>query len=189
MKIPPVLGIAGWSGCGKTTLLTYLVMHLSEQGMRVNVVKHSHHLPGPEVPGKDSARLRAAGAGKVLVSSSRPPWSVPDIGFRTEPTLNEILEKLPPADVVLLEGFKKAAICKLEVHRSVVRMPVLYPNDPNVIAVASDSAPHANPSRRIWLDINKPAQILAWLHIFIDCQSSNRRYGYTVKAFPTHESY
>lgn len=175
----PVVGIAGWSGSGKTTLLEYLLSCLTRQGVRVNVVKHSHHALVQDAPAKDGARLRNAGAGSVLVSSPVSPWSVPNLGYAAEPPLADLLKRMPPADLVLLEGFKKEPVPKLEIHRSGSGNPALYPHDPDVVAVASDTVPPKDLTGRIWLDIHQPAQILAWLQIFADCRISGRGYGYT----------
>lgn len=187
MKPPPVVGIAGWSGSGKTTLLTYLLARLAEQGLLVNVIKHSHHRLAQDTPDKDSARLRNAGAGNVLVCSSAQPWAMPDVGLATEAPLTDLINGLPPADLVLLEGFKKEPIPKLEIYRSKSGTPALYPHDPYVVAVASDTSSPAADTSRIWLDINQPAQIFAWLQIFMDSHVPGRSYGYTGTPVKAHD--
>lgn len=178
MKHPTVIGIAGWSGSGKTTLLAYVIAHLSAQGLQVNVIKHSHHRIGPDVPEKDSVRLRDAGASSVLVSSSFPSLPTPNAGLQAEPSLSDLLNRMPASDLVLVEGFKKEPIPKVEIYSSQLGMPALYPDDVNVIAVASDTAPPADITRRTWLDINRPAQVLAWLQIYMDCRLEQSRVFY-----------
>ncbi|AOY01267.1 molybdopterin-guanine dinucleotide biosynthesis protein B [Jeongeupia sp. USM3] len=133
-----VFGIVGYSGSGKTTLTERLIAHFSALGLKVNAIKHSHHDLELEPPGKDSARFRAAGAGEVLVASPYRYAIVHELRDQPEPALAEQLARLSPADLTLVEGFKREAIPKLEVWRAATGKPLLHPDDPFIVAVASD---------------------------------------------------
>jgi len=133
-----ILGIAGWSGAGKTTLVTKLIPVLSERGIRVSTIKHAHHMFDPDQPGKDSYKHREAGAAEVLVSSSRRWALIHEHRGESEPTLETLLTRLEPADLVLVEGWKHGNHPKLEVYRPAVGKPLLVQEDSSVIAVASD---------------------------------------------------
>jgi molybdopterin-guanine dinucleotide biosynthesis protein MobB len=138
---PKVMGIAGWSGSGKTHLVRRLIPELKRRGLRVATIKHAHHNFDVDTPGKDSYEHRAAGANEVLVSSARR-WALMhehDAGDR-EPTLWDLLPKLSPVDIVLVEGFKRESHPKLEVHRPALGKPLLAAEDANVVAIASDAA-------------------------------------------------
>lgn len=142
-----VLGIAGWSGSGKTTLLAKLIPALIGRGLTVSTVKHAHHDFDIDQPGKDSWRHREAGATEVLVASDRR-WALMHEHRRAaEPPLAALLAKLQPVDLVLVEGFKREAYPKLEVWRAEAGKPPLHPEDPSIVAVASDG-PIADPTRR-----------------------------------------
>lgn len=159
-----VVGIVGCSGSGKTTLLEFLVRRLGAEGLRVNIIKHSHHDLVLEPPQKDSARLRAAGAAEVLVASPFRFAIVHELRGAPEPTLEQQLARLAPADLTLVEGFKSNSIVKLEVFRPALGQPALYRLDRHIVAVASDQP--APPDLRggvIWLDLNRPESILIWL--------------------------
>jgi molybdopterin-guanine dinucleotide biosynthesis protein B len=163
-----VLGIVGRSGSGKTTLLEYLVSRLASRGRRVNVIKHSHHDLTLEPPHKDSARLRTAGAAEVMVSSPYRFAIVHELRDQPEPTLEQQLARLAPADLTLVEGFKFSPIPKLEVYRpredGATAEPPRYPDDEHIIAVASDqSRPPDLRASVTWLDLNQPQQVLEWL--------------------------
>lgn len=134
-----VIGIAGWSGAGKTTLLAKLIPRLTAQGVRVSTVKHAHHAFDVDQPGKDSHTHRMAGASEVLVSSATRWALVHELRGAAEPTLAELLAKLAPVDLVIVEGFKHGAHPKLEIYRSAVGKPPLHPDDPHIVAVASDA--------------------------------------------------
>lgn len=133
-----VIGFAGYSGSGKTTLIERLVPHLVEAGLRVSLVKHAHHAFEIDHPGKDSHRHRLAGCSEVLVGSARRWALVRELRGEAEPTLAEHLARLSPCDLVLVEGWKRADIPKIEVHRRDVGAPLIAAEDPRVIAVASD---------------------------------------------------
>ena len=160
----PLLGFcAHGSGIGKTTLLTRLIPVMNARGLRVSVIKHAHHSFDIDHPGKDSYRLREAGAVQMLLGS-RHRWALMTELSRTgephaeEPGLAELLEQLDSrmADLVLVEGFKREPIPKIEVHRPALQYPLLAATDPNIIAVATD-APVASALPQ--LDLNQPAVI------------------------------
>src|SRR3954449_859795 len=112
-----VIGLAGWSGAGKTTLLTRAIPHLIARGLRVSVIKHAHHKFDVDVPGKDSWMHREAGAEEVLVSSGKRWALMHELRGASEPRLPQLLAKLSPVDLVVVEGFKSEPHRKIEVHR------------------------------------------------------------------------
>lgn len=134
-----VIGITGWSGAGKTTLLAKLIPRLVARGVRVSTVKHAHHAFDIDQPGKDSHTHRMAGATEVVVSSANRWALVHELRGAAEPTLPELLVKLAPVDLVIVEGFKRATHPKLEVFRAANGNPPLHPDDPHIVAVASDA--------------------------------------------------
>ena len=133
-----VFGITGRSGSGKTTLIEAMLAWFGAQGLRVNVIKHSHHDLVLEPVGKDSARFRLAGAQEVMVASPYRYAIAHELRGAPEPTLEEQLARLAPADLTLVEGFKQAPIPRLEVYRPSSDLAPIYPNDPSFIAVVSD---------------------------------------------------
>ena len=134
-----VFGFAAYSGSGKTTLIENLVPLLVAQGLKVSVIKHAHHAFDVDRPGKDSYRHRQAGAGEVLVSSGARWALMHELRNESEPELPALLERLSPCDLVLVEGFKKQAIPKIEIHRLAVGTPLLFPGDPHIVALATDT--------------------------------------------------
>ncbi|HMA90920.1 MAG TPA: molybdopterin-guanine dinucleotide biosynthesis protein B [Burkholderiales bacterium] len=134
-----VFGFAGYSGSGKTTLIEQLIPRFVRRGVRVSLIKHAHHTFDVDQPGKDSYRHRHAGAGEVLVTSSRRWVLMHELHGEPEPSFEEQMKHLSPCDLVLIEGFKFAPIPKLEVWRAVTGEPLLHPNDPHIVAVASDA--------------------------------------------------
>lgn len=152
-----VLGISGWSGSGKTTLLAELIPLLVARGVKVSTIKHAHHDFDIDTPGKDSYRHREAGAGEVLISSAKRYAIMHEHRGAAEPTLEELLTRLSPVDLVLVEGFKTSSHAKIEVWRAETGKPMLQPSDPNVIAVASDGPLAGLPVP--WLDANQPQQV------------------------------
>lgn len=134
-----VFGIAGWSGSGKTTLLEKLIPELTARQLRVSVIKHAHHGFDLDRPGKDSYRHREAGATQVLMLSGQRWVLMHELRHEPEPTLEAQLELLAPCDIVLIEGFKAAAVPKIEVYRLENGKPPLWPENPNVVAVATDA--------------------------------------------------
>jgi molybdopterin-guanine dinucleotide biosynthesis protein B len=134
-----VFGIAGWSGSGKTTLLKGLIPDLIGRGLSVSSVKHAHHAFDIDVPGKDSYEHRAAGAREVMISSANRWALMHELKGDDEPSLDELIARMSPVDLLLVEGFKWEAHPKLEVHRPGVGKPLLQPDDPHIVAVASDT--------------------------------------------------
>jgi len=134
-----VIGLAGWSGAGKTTLLTRLIPYFNAQGLRVSVIKHAHHQFDVDVPGKDSWRHREAGAAEVLVASSKRWALMHELRGEAEPRLPELLDKLSAVDLVVVEGFKREPHRKIEVHRAANAKPLLFPDDPDVVGIATDA--------------------------------------------------
>jgi molybdopterin-guanine dinucleotide biosynthesis adapter protein len=155
-----VFGFAGWSGSGKTTLIEKLIPRFSGAGLRVSLVKHAHHTFDVDQPGKDSYRHRHAGAQEVLVTSSRRWVLMHELRGAAEPGLDGQLERLSPCDLVIVEGFKHAPIPKLEVWRRVTGEPLLHPNDPRIVAIASDSKVE---TKLPLLDINDDASIASFI--------------------------
>lgn len=136
-----LIGLAGWSGSGKTTLLAKLIPVLIARGRTVSTLKHAHHEFDIDKPGKDSHTHRIAGAREVLISSARRWALMHELRDEPEPSLRELLTHLSPVDLVIVEGYKTQSHPKLEVHRASVGKPLLYPNDPHVVAIASDTRP------------------------------------------------
>ena len=135
-----VIGIAGWSGAGKTTLLTRLIPLLVARGRRVACLKHAHHAFEVDQPGKDSYEQRKAGAQEVIVSSGRRWVQIRELRGAPEATLAGLLARVSPCDLVLVEGFKRMPHRKVEVFRQANGKPPLHPDDPFVVALASDVA-------------------------------------------------
>lgn len=135
-----VIGIAGWSGSGKTTLLTKAIPRLRARELRVSTLKHAHHAFDVDQPGKDSHTHRVAGATEVLVSSANRWALMHELRGDPEPPLAELLRKLSPVDLVIVEGFKRATVAKIEVHRAEVGKPPLYPDDSMIRGIAADVA-------------------------------------------------
>lgn len=138
-----VIGFAGWSGAGKTLLLTHLIPVLKSRGLRVSTLKHAHHAFDIDRPGKDSHRHREAGADEVLIASSSRWALMHELRGAAEPTLGELLGRMSPVDLVLIEGFKRNPHIKIEVHRQANAKPWLYPDDASIGAIASDVPPPA----------------------------------------------
>ena len=133
-----VFGFAGYSGSGKTTLIEQLIPRFVSRGVRVSLIKHAHHTFDVDQPGKDSYRHRHAGAGEVLVTSSRRWVLMHELRGRREPALEDQLAILSPCDLALVEGYKASAIPKLEVHRPAHGRPLMFPENPHIVALASD---------------------------------------------------
>jgi len=134
-----LIGFAGWSGSGKTTLVTSVLPVLIARGWRVSTIKHAHHGFDLDQEGKDSWRHRAAGASEVLIASETRWAIMHELRGAPEPELEALLAHLSPVDLVIVEGFKRSPYPKIEVHRPALGKPPLYPEDPNIVAVASDS--------------------------------------------------
>lgn len=138
---PGIFGICGRSGQGKTTLIEALLPWFRARGLRVNVVKHSHHSIEFEPPQKDSARFRAAGAGEVLVASPYRYAILRELHDAPEPPLAELIARLSPADLTLVEGFTRETLPRLEVVRPAEPREPLYLTDASIVAIATDDAP------------------------------------------------
>ena len=136
-----IFGFAGFSGSGKTTLIEKLIPLFTARGLRVSLIKHAHHGFDVDRPGKDSYRHREAGCSEVLVSSSKRWALMHELRGAPEPSLDDLVAKLSPCDLVLVEGFKREPIPKLEVHRVANTVSgIIYPHDPHVIGIATDAA-------------------------------------------------
>jgi molybdopterin-guanine dinucleotide biosynthesis protein MobB len=163
----PVLGFAAFSGTGKTTLLEKLIPQLTEQGIRIAMIKHAHHEFDIDIPGKDSYRLRKAGAQQMLIASSRRMALMTENDTPQEPRLDELITRLDldNIDLVLVEGFKHVSFPRIELHREALGKTLLHPEDPGIIAVASDHM--ADCGDLPALDLNDSAAItkfiIAWL--------------------------
>ena len=155
-----VMGFAGWSGSGKTTLVEQVIAALGARGLAVSLVKHAHHSFDIDHAGKDSWRHRQAGCREVMVSSGQR-WSLThELRGAPEATLDELLAQLAPCDIVLVEGFKRASIPKVGVWRRVVTEPLLHPDDPHIVAVATDGRLDTTLPQ---LDINDPAAVAGFI--------------------------
>lgn len=135
---PAVIGIVGWKDNGKTTLVERLVAHLVARGLKVSTIKHTHHATDLDRPGKDTWRHRAAGATEVVLASSARYAILHELRHEPEPELDGLLARMAPADLVIVEGFKRFPHPKIEVHRAARGTPLIARDDPTVIAVASD---------------------------------------------------
>ncbi|HRD65439.1 MAG TPA: molybdopterin-guanine dinucleotide biosynthesis protein B [Candidatus Competibacter sp.] len=134
-----VLGIAGWSGCGKTTLIVALIPRLRARGLTVSTLKHAHHDVDLDTPGKDTFRHREAGAREVVLATGRRWALLHELRDEPEPSLSELLVHLQPVDLVLVEGWKTGAYPKLEIWRPIAgNQPPRFPTDPSIVAVASE---------------------------------------------------
>jgi molybdopterin-guanine dinucleotide biosynthesis protein MobB len=156
----PVLGLAAYSGTGKTTLLTQLIPLLRERGLRIAMIKRAHHAFDVDQPGKDSYELRKAGASQMLITSDVRWALMTDLDRPREPQLAELIAHIDQdqADLILVEGFKHEAFPKIELHRREVGKPLLYPADSNIIAIATD-APESLDTGLPLLSINDPAGV------------------------------
>ncbi|MBI3700809.1 MAG: molybdopterin-guanine dinucleotide biosynthesis protein B [Afipia sp.] len=135
-----LIGLAGWSGAGKTTLLTQLIPHWTAEGLRVSTIKHAHHKFDVDVPGKDSWLHRQAGATEVLVASGRRWALMHELRKAPEPRLAELLHKMSRVDLIVVEGFKADSHPKIEVHRAANGRPFMFPQDPAIVGLVSDTA-------------------------------------------------
>ena len=163
-KQPPVIGFAAFSGTGKTTLLTQIIPLLKRHDLKIGLIKHSHHNFEIDKPGKDSFRLRAAGASTVLLASDRRRAIISEFAPPQEPELADQLRAIAHInlDLILVEGFKAERFPKIELHRPALKKPLLYPNDDDIVAVASDSV-LALPEHLAALDINDPGMVAEFI--------------------------
>lgn len=155
-----VFGFAGYSNSGKTTLIEQLIPFFVARGLRVSLIKHAHHGFDLDRPGKDSYRHREAGATEVFLVSSKRWVLMHELRDEAEPTLEHQMSLMAPCDLVLVEGFKYTAIPKIEVHRPDNGKALLYPENPNIIAIATD-VPLAAPLPV--LDLNDSEAIAAFI--------------------------
>jgi molybdopterin-guanine dinucleotide biosynthesis protein B len=156
-----IIGLAGWSGSGKTTLVTKIIPRLIAHGHRVSTLKHAHHGFDLDQPGKDSYAHRAAGAREVLIASGKRWALMSELRGEPEPPLHELLRHLSPVDIVLVEGYKRERIPKLEIHRAEVGKPLLHLEDDWIVAIASDTPlPQASVPVIDLDDIDKIAEVL-----------------------------
>ncbi len=165
----PLLGFAAWSGTGKTTLLRQLIPLLREDGIRVAAIKHTHHSVDFDEPGKDSYELRKSGASQVLVASAKRSMLITENPTpQQEPQLQQLLRQLDheQIDLILVEGFKHEPIPRIELHRSAVGKPLLYPDDPQIIAIALSEGETLIPNRTPAiprLDLDNSPQIVKFI--------------------------
>ena len=161
----PILGFAAVSGTGKTTLLEQLIPLLKNQGVRVGLIKHSHHNFEIDKPGKDSYRLRAAGATPIMLVSSHRRAIITEFNEIKEPCLDDQLLAFEQSelDLILVEGFKAENFPKIELHRPSLNKDLIFPNDPSIIAIATDSTLNSAQSIPTQLDLNNPRQITQYI--------------------------
>jgi molybdopterin-guanine dinucleotide biosynthesis adapter protein len=133
-----IFGLAGWSGSGKTTLIVNLIPELVGRGLSVSTMKHAHHDFDIDQPGKDSFEHRQAGASEVMISASKRWALMHEVRKEGEPSVDELIARMTPVDLLLVEGFKWHAHSKMEIHRPTLGKPLLQNNDSDIVAVASD---------------------------------------------------
>jgi molybdopterin-guanine dinucleotide biosynthesis protein MobB len=161
MKVQKIFGIVGWKNSGKTTLVESLVREMTARRLRVSTVKHAHHAFDIDVPGKDSYRHREAGAQEVIVASEQRWALMHELRSAPEPSLDELLAKLAPCDLVLVEGFKGGAHPKIEVARFRREEGLIADRDDSVIAVATDDGALAG--RHMALPLNDAPAIVEFI--------------------------
>lgn len=157
-----VFGFAGWSGSGKTTLIESLVPRLTATGLRVSLVKHAHHDFDIDQPGKDSHRHRTAGCAEVLVTSAVRWALMHELRGAPELTLAGAIARVSPCDLVLVEGWKRASIPKIEVWRGTLGTPRLYPNDSRIVGVATDTPARLSTALPVFA-LHDPAAIATFI--------------------------
>lgn len=141
-----IYGITGWKNCGKTGLMERLVTHFTARGLTVSTIKHAHHSTDVDQPGTDSHRHRQAGASEVILASRHRVAVMQELRGAEEPPLADLLARLSPVDLVLVEGYKREDHPKIEAHRAVAGQSLIAPNDSSIHAVASDTS----------LDLDRP---------------------------------
>ena len=168
-----VIGFSGWSGSGKTTLVERVIASLVMAGQRVSVVKHAHHDFDIDHPGKDTWRHRQAGAFEVVIASRRRLAKMREFALEVQPTVHQLLAELVDCDWALVEGFKSADLLKIEVWRAALGRPVQYPDDPFIVAIATDTPQQLPlPTELPVLDLNAPDAVAEFL------MRSSARYDY-----------
>lgn len=153
-----VIGLAGWSGSGKTTLMVQLIEEIAARGVSVSTMKHAHHAVDIDQPGKDSWRHRQAGASEVMLVTGNRWFLMHEKRDDPEPPLEDLIARMEPVDLLIVEGFKRYPLDKVEVHRPSVGKPPIWPKDAHVVAVASDVAELPGLDRPL-IDLNDPAAI------------------------------
>ena len=167
----PVLGFAAYSGTGKTTLLVKLLPLMKLQGLRVAMIKQTHHDFEIDKPGKDSFVLRKAGADQTVLVSGRRCAVITEYEEQKEPDLFELINKLDleNIDLVMVEGFKHLPFAKIELHRPATGNDLIFPEDGSVIAVASDE--DLQTGRLPLLNINEPEEVAGFINRWLDKQA------------------
>ena len=160
-----IFGFAGYSGSGKTTLIEQLIPLFVRKGLAVSLIKHAHHEFDIDQPGKDSYRHRAAGCGEVLVAGAQRWALMHELRGQPEPDLDQLVSHLTPCDLVLVEGFKKEPIPKLEIHRAGNQKPLLFPEDAYIVAVATDTPVITELPQ---LDINHPQKVADFILHYLE---------------------
>jgi molybdopterin-guanine dinucleotide biosynthesis adapter protein len=155
-----IFGFAGYSGSGKTTLIEQLIPLFTRRGLTVSLIKHAHHAFDIDQPGKDSYRHRHAGCREVLITSSRRWALIHELRGAPEPLLSEQVKHLSPCDLLLVEGYKRERIPKLEVYRAEVGEPLIHPHDENIVAIATDAQVATSLPQ---LDLNAPDPIAQFI--------------------------
>lgn len=173
-NFPPLIGFAAWSGTGKTTLLEKIIPIFCHDGFKIAIIKHAHHDFDIDQPGKDSFRLRKAGAVNTIVASTKR-WAMihENEQDQSEPDLWQLLAQLSlqQHDLILVEGFKHESIQRIELHRSAVKKPLLYPDDKQIIAIATDT--NDKITHRIKrLDINNPQAIVDFIKQYFSIEQA-----------------
>lgn len=171
MKTRKVLGIVGWKNSGKTTLVEALVREMTARGLRISTVKHAHHAFDIDVPGKDSYRHREAGAHEVVIASGQRWALMRELRDAPEPPLEELIAKLAPCDLVLVEGFKRGGHPKIEVARFAREEGLIADQNDRVIAVATDNSALAG--RHLALPLNEAAAIVEFICQRFDLPNNN----------------
>lgn len=160
----PVVGFVGESGAGKTTLILGVLRVLERHGLNAALIKHAHHEVELDQPGKDSFEFRKAGANPVLLTTARRRFLMSERCMPKDPVLEEELDQISPKglDLILVEGFKDTAYPKLEVHREARGGTYLFPKDPFVFALVTDSPPKTDRLPTI-LDLDDPQAVAEFL--------------------------
>ena len=172
----PILGFCAYSGTGKTTLLTQLIPLLKAQGLRLAVIKHTHHVIDVDKPGKDSYRMREAGAEQVILASRQRLIVMRELPqAHDEALLADALAAIPAgsADLILIEGFKHESFPRIEVHRKGLGNPLLFPSDPHIVAIATDDIELATSDKIKCLNLNEIVEITAFVRQWCLQQASS----------------
>jgi len=162
----PIIGFSAYSGTGKTTLIKQVIPLLRSKGLKIAVIKHAHHHFDLDRPGKDSYELRKSGAAHTIICTTTRMAAISEFDSpEQEPSLQAIVDTLDTRkfDILLVEGYKDLAFAKIELHRTAMKKPYLYPEDPTIIALACDIAPSEAPSIPV-MDINSPGEIADFIY-------------------------